>query len=550
MIKDKIIENLKKAIKEKILIDVSIPENEKFGHYSTNVALRLAKEKKANPINIAQEIFGSINNAAPKGFFEKIEVVNPGFINFWIKPEVLQKELKEILNKKSAYAKASADKGKIQIEFISANPTGPLTIGNGRGGFFGDALANILKFSGHNVVKEYYVNDAKNSTQIKELGKTGIGKGTTYLTNNLKSKIIKAKLVIKKLKEKNPQNLEGEVGHLLAKEIQKDNQKFIEKILKIKFDKWFSEQSLYDKKEIEKTLNEFKKKKLVYEKEGALWFKSSQFGDSEDRVLIRSPRLAGQAGEPTYFLPDLAYHFDKFKIRKFNKVIDIWGADHHGYIARMKAGIKALGIESGKLTVIITQLARLVKGGKEFKISKRKGTYVTMEDLIKEIGLDAARFFFLMSAPDTHMNFDLDLAKEKSMKNPVYYVQYAAVRAQSIIKKTKSLKLKAKSKVDFKLLNTKEDLDLIRILARFPEIVQETALNYNPQALARYSIELAKQFHNFYEKERVIGPSFADATAGREEKELATARLVLVQATLVVFKNIFSLLGISMPKKM
>ena len=356
--------------------------------------------------------------------------------------------------------------------------------------------------------------------------------------------------MIKKLKEKNPQNLEGEVGHLLAKEIQKDNQKFIEKILKIKFDKWFSEQSLYDKKEIEKTLNEFKKKKLVYEKEGALWFKSSQFGDSEDRVLIRSPRLAGQAGEPTYFLPDLAYHFDKFKIRKFNKVIDIWGADHHGYIARMKAGIKALGIESGKLTVIITQLARLVKGGKEFKISKRKGTYVTMEDLIKEIGLDAARFFFLMSAPDTHMNFDLDLAKEKSMKNPVYYVQYAAVRAQSIIKKTKSLKLKAKSKVDFKLLNTKEDLDLIRILARFPEIVQETALNYNPQALARYSIELAKQFHNFYEKERVIGPSFADATAGREEKELATARLVLVQATLVVFKNIFSLLGISMPKKM
>ncbi|MEK7149710.1 MAG: arginine--tRNA ligase [Patescibacteria group bacterium] len=556
MIKSEIQKIVSKALRQvqdkPFEAEIFVPENENFGHYSTNVALRLAKERKANPMQMAQKITDNLR-LTTDNIFEKIEVAAPGFINFWIKPEVLQKELKEILNKKEKYGRLTLMSGvrqtqgkKIQIEFISANPTGPLTIGNGRGGFFGDALANVLKFNGYNVVKEYYINDAKNSTQIKELGKTGTGKGTTYLTKNLKSQISNLKNKIKKLKSKNILNLEGEVGHLLAKEIHKDNQKFIEKILKIKFDKWFFEQSLYDKSSVEKTLNEFKKKNLVYKKDGALWFKSSKFGDLEDRVLIRS------AGEPTYFLPDLAYHWDKFKIRKFNKVIDIWGADHHGYIPRLKAGIKAFGIEPGKLTVIITQLARLVKGGKEFKISKRKGTYVTMEDLIKEIGLDAARFFFLMSAPDTHMNFDLDLAKEKSMKNPVYYVQYAAVRAQSILRKSKINPPVGGQmlKVDFNLLNTKEDLDLIRILARFPEIVQETALKYNPQALARYSIELAKQFHNFYEKERVIGPSFADATAGREEKELAAARLVLVQAAIIIFKNIFSLLGISMPKKM
>lgn len=555
MIKDEIIKIVSKALQQvqgnPLEAEIFVSEKEEFGHYSTNVALKLAKINPlaGGPMELANNITGLINKTMPE-LFKKVEVVQPGFINFWVSDEILKKELKEILNKKEKYgqSKVKGQKSKVQVEFISANPTGFLTIGNGRGGFFGDALANILKFTGYKVVKEYYINDAKNSTQIKELGKTGIGKGKTYLTTDLKKQITKRKSAIKKLtlrqapakgearngRQGKLKNLEGEVGHLLAKEIHKDNQKFIEKVLKIKFDKWFSEQGLYNKKEVEKALDEFKRKKLVYEKEGALWFKSKQFGDSEDRVLIRS------TGEPTYFLPDLAYHYDKFKIRKFNKVIDIWGADHHGYIARMKAGIKALGIEPEKLTVIITQLARLVKGGKEFKISKRKGTYVTMEDLIKEIGLDAARFFFLMSAPDTHMNFDLDLAKEKSMKNPVYYVQYAAVRAQSILRKSN---VKGQlSKVNTGLLNTKEDLDLIRVLARFPEIIEESAKNYNPQAVVRYSIELAKQFHNFYEKERVSGVEL--------DKNLSAARLVLVGAVLVIFKNIFSLLGISLPKKM
>ncbi|MBI5079310.1 arginine--tRNA ligase [Candidatus Wolfebacteria bacterium] len=550
MIKEKIVDCLKKTI---VFLpftpDVFIPENEQFGHYSTNVALKLAKLSKKKPLEVAENLKSSILNLK-SDFFQKIEVAPPGFVNFWLSEKVLQDELKDILKQKEKYGRSTlrqAQGKKVQIEFISANPTGPLTIGNGRGGFFGDVLANILKFVGHKVAREYYVNDAKVSAQIKELGKTAMGEGKTYSTKNLESQIAKIGAKLKNLSaswrtKKLKNDLYGEAGYLLAQEIQKNNKKFIEKILKIKFDKWFSEESLYQNGSVNKILSELKKKNLVYEKDGALWLKTSDFSDSEDRVLVRKSRLAGQVGEPTYFLPDLAYHLNKFKIRKFNKVIDIWGADHHGYEPRLRAGLKALGIfenGDGKFQVIITQLARLIRNGEEVKMSKRKGEYITLEDLIKEIGLDAARFFFLMSSPGTHMNFDLSLAKEKSLKNPVYYAQYAAVRCQSILRKAKSEKRKAK--INFNLLSTKEDLDLMRMLARFPEIIEEAAENYNPQILARYSMDLARQFHNFYEKEKVIG---------LDNKETVFARLILIEAALTVFKNIFSLLGVSLPRKM
>jgi len=536
MIKERIKKIIKDAVGEEAEIFVS--ENEKFGHYSTNVALRLAKEKSKKPMEIAEKITNDLRSTT-HDFFEKIETASPGFINFWLSEKTLQNELKEILKKKNAYGKAISDKREtsfINVEFISANPTGPLTIGNGRGGFFGDVLANILKFSGNKIIKEYYVNDAKNSTQIRELGKTGLGLGETYSTPELKKiiKKLKPKIsnIILRCAQDAPQSVAGEVGYLLASEINKQNKKFVEKVLKIKFDKWFSEESLYKSGAVKKLLSELKKKKLVYEKEGASWFKAKQFGDTEDRVLIRS------SGEPTYILPDLAYHADKFKKRKFSKTINVWGADHHGYIPRLKAGLKALGISEDRLRIIITQLVRLVKNGQEYKMSKRKGDYVTMEDLIKEVGLDAARFFFLMSAPDTHMNFDLDLAKERSMKNPVYYTQYAAVRCQSILQKANDKRRTINIK--FELLNTKEDLNLMRILARFPEIIEEAAQNYNPQILVRYSIDLARQFHNFYEKEHVIG----------ERADLMSARVELIKATKTIFEILFKLLGISYPKKM
>ncbi|MEE8131487.1 MAG: arginine--tRNA ligase [Candidatus Paceibacterota bacterium] len=552
MVKVKIINYLKEVVKEPVSIEVFVPDNEKFGHYSTNVALKLAKLRKQNSMTVAEEIKSVLSRVVVKDFFKKIEIAPPGFINFWLSEKTLQDKIKEILKKEKKYGqqlKAKSSKLKaISIEFISANPTGPLTIGNGRGGFLGDALANILKFQGNKVVKEYYINDAKASTQIRELGKTAVGIGKSYKTKDLELKI-------KKLGPKKAKNY-SDAGYLLAKIIQEDNKKFIENKLKIKFDKWFSEENLYKSGAVEKLLGELKKKNLIYKKDDAIWFKSKQFGDNEDRVLVRQPRVAGQAGEPTYFLPDLAYHLNKFKIRKFNKVIDIWGADHHGYSPRLKAGLKAFGIADEKLKIIISQLVRLIKKGKETKMSKRKGEYVSLEELIDEVGLDAARFFFLMYSPNTHMDFDLDLAKEKSLENPVYYVQYAAVRCDSILKKPKfqspnSKQIPKPKFQNLKLLNTKEDLNLIRMLVRFPEIIEEAAQNYSPQILVRYSLDLARQFHNFYEKEHIIADLRGlNADQYRQSMDFMFARLALIQATLVIFKNTFNLLGITLPKKM
>ncbi|MFA5083824.1 MAG: arginine--tRNA ligase [Candidatus Paceibacterota bacterium] len=526
MLKTKILDCLKKIIEESIPIEISVPENEKFGHYSTNAALRLAKIRGEKPMEIANKINSELRIKNSE-LFGKIEVAPPGFVNFWLSEKVLQNELKDLLKKKEKYGslKASGNR-KINIEFISANPTGELTIGNGRGGFLGDVLARILEFAGCRISREYYVNDAKVSTQIKELGKTALGEGISYKTKNLELKIEKLGPKLKKLTDY------GEAGYLLAKEIQKENKKFIEKDLKIKFDSWFSEENLYQGRTIEKLLQDLEEKKLVYKKDGALWFTTKDFGDSEDRVLIRTTE------EPTYFLSDLAYHLNKFQIRKFDKAIDIWGADHHGYLPRLKAGLRALGIPEDKLMAIITQLVRLRKGNEEVKMSKRSGEFITLKDLIGEVGLDAARFFFLMSSPDTHMDFDLDLAKEKSLKNPVYYVQYAGVRIQSILAKIKIIN--KKSEIDYKLLDTPEDINLMRMLARFPESVEAAAGNYNPQALVRYALDLSREFHNFYEKEKILG----------EKQDLMVARLELIKATQIVFKNLFNLLGINLPEKM
>ncbi len=544
MIKSKIENYLKKAVKKETDFELFIPENEKFGHYSTNVALKLAKTLNKEPMKIAEEIDAQLKKQSKFfGLINETKIAPPGFINFWIAPGALQNEIKEILKKREKYGPGQPRRKSqsVQIEFISANPTGPLTIGNGRGAFLGDVLVNVLKFSGFKVSREYYINDAKVNTQIKELGKTGLELSILYLTDALKNIITNLKSRIHKLKLKHQKNLEGEVGYLIAKEIQKGNRNFIKKSLKIKFDNWFSEENLYKSGAIDKLLKELEGKNLTHNKDGAIWLKTKNFGDREDRVLVRQPRLAGQAGEPTYFLPDLAYHCNKFKTRKFNKVIDIWGADHHGYEPRLRAGLRIFKIADEKFKVIITQLVRLVKSGREMRMSKRKGEYITLEDLIKEVGLDAARFFFLMYSPDTHMDFNLDLAKERSLKNPVYYVQYAAVRCQSISKKAKiNIKISDVPRLKFNLLNTPEDSNLMRLLGRFPEVVEETARNYNPQILVRYSLDLARQFHNFYEKERIIGA----------EKDLMLARLGLNQAILIIFKNIFSLLNISLPRRM
>jgi len=519
---------------------VEMPTEKSFGDYSTNVAFKLAAKKEKHPIAVAQKLAEEIKKADKAELFEKIEAVAPGFINFWLSKNALQEELGAILKEKGNYGKTQIAKGKsqkINIEFISANPTGPLTLGNGRGAFLGNTLANILEAVGHKITREYYVNDAKSSNQIKELGKTTIGKGTTYLTNYLRKKLktngLKLKTLTKKIKDND--QLYGEAGHLIAQEIHKDNKKFIENELKIKFDVWFSEDSLYQQSLTEKILEILKKAGLAYEKEGALWFKATLFGDNEDRVLVR------WTGEPTYFLSDIAYHFNKLIDRKFDKVIDIWGADHHGYVARLKAGLKAIKINPDKLFVIITQLVRLVRGKKEVKMSKRKGIYVTLAELIKKVGKDASAFFLLMNSPDSHMNFDLKLAAEKSLKNPVYYAQYAAVRCGSILKKSKikNQKSKLQSK-NLNLLTADSELNLIRELIKFPDIMIRTAKDYEAHRLTHYTLDIARSLHDFYEKERVI----------IDDKKLMAARLALVSATKIVLENLFGILGISAPKKM
>ena len=525
-----------KAIQKKyrgvshVEFSVSIPDGPEYGDYATNAAFLLAKKLQKPPLDIARELAAE---CAEEKMFKKVSVAASGFINFWLSDEVLYGELGEILQKKNTYGKLQTTNYKlstINIEFISANPTGPLTIGNGRGAFLGDVLANILSFSGSKVTREYYINDAKASTQIQELGKAILRRSEAYpgpYTDSIKVGLKKKYATLSEMGG-------DTVGYLAAQEIQKDNKKTVEKILKIKFDVWYSEEKLYKNRLVQKTLNALNGNGVMYQKDGAMWFRASEFGDSEDRVALRT------GGAPTYFLPDVAYHFDKLTKRKFQKVIDILGADHHGTFPRVVAGLRALGLDAESVTPIFTQIARLTRSGKEVKMSKRRGEFVTLEELIKEVGLDAARYFFLEKSPDTHMDFDLDLAKEQSVKNPVYYIQYAHARITSIFNKVKNRGIFNFQFSIFKLLKEDEELSLIKKLIQFPEVVADTANDYQVHRLTRYAYELARVFHNFYEKHRVI----------TDDKELTQARLAFVKATQVVLQNVLGLLGISAPKKM
>ena len=528
---------LQKAIKEKIGIEVFASEKENFGHYSTNMAFKFTPTNKASsgmagktPFEIAKEIASKLSSppTSSKSIFAKIEAVSPGFVNFWLKPEILQNELKAILKQKNKYGSLkhqtpNTKHRTINLEFVSANPTGPLTMANGRAGFYGDVLANVLENSGHKVTREYYINDAGN--QIKLLGESILaaeGK-IPWKDEYYKGEYVKDLVKSLKLKVK---NYDGEkIGKKAAKILFKEIKKSL-KNAGIKHDIWFSEdKNLHKKGELKKTLKFLKGKKVVYEKDGAMWLK--------DAVLIKSD------GNPTYFLADLAYHYDKFLKRKFDLAIDIWGADHHGYKARMESGIRALGVKPKRLKILITQLVRLISKGKEVKMSKRAGEFVTLDDLLKEVGLDAARFFFLMHSLDTHMDFDMDLAKERSQKNPVYYVQYAFVRCLHILRKATSDKRQATNN-NLKMLNSITEIKLMLELMKFPDVLAQTVKDYQVHRLTEYAARLARSFHNFYEKERVI-----DA-----EPETAQARLALVSATKIALENLFSILGISKPKKM
>lgn len=510
-------------------IQIEHPEEKIHGDYATNVAMVIAKEVKKEPMEIAN-ILGSRLQVLGDRFFEKIEVVKPGFINFFLSKEYLQKQVNEILKQQEKFGQLKIGKNKkVNVEFISANPTGPLHIGNGRGAFFGDCLANILEKAGYKITREYYINDAGASRQIVTIKDTvsqvakesrniepqAAHRELPYYSDYLQEKISKLRIPNK-----------------VVSSIQKDTKNFIENKLKIKFDNWISEEKdLYQKSKVDKIKIWLEDKGLVYEKDKAKWLKTSEYGDVKDWVIVR------ETGEPTYLLSDIAYHKDKFD-RKFNKIINIWGADHQGHISKIKAAAKILGYK-GDLDILISQVVRLKRG----KISKRKGEIITLEWLIDEVGLDPCRFIYLMKSLDTQMEFDVELAKEKSAKSPVYYVQYAYARIHSILAKSKSKNQKAKLQIknqNLKLLIHPNELDLIKQLIRLPEVVEDTAKDYQVQRLPQYAIDLAIVFHQFYRDCRVIS----------DDKALTQVRLSLILATKTVLKNILDLMGVLAPERM
>ena len=515
-------EQIKNLIKKASSIDnfsVEISNNKSHGDCSTNVALILAKKLGKNPKEVAEGIKAKIRS----DLFSKIEVAGPGFINFFIAENYLKKQLSIILKEKNKFGNLKIGKGqKVNVEFVSANPTGPLTLGNGRGGFGGDVLANVLNKAGYKVTREYYINDM--GAQIKKLGHSVIGdaeavyKGEYIL--NLRNKI------------KRPKGYPDpeKVGEKAAKIILDKMIKPSLKKMGIKFDVWFSEKDLYKKGEVDKAIMELTKKGFTYESERAVWFKSKDIGDDKDRVLARAD------GIKTYFASDIAYLKNKFK-RGFGKLIMFLGADHYGYIPRLKAASHAFGFEKDNIDDIVMQLVRLFENGKEVRMAKRTGIYVTIDELIDEVGLDVARFFFLMISSNTHMNFNLDLAKEKSEKNPVFKVQYAYARLSSILRKAGKLNIK---NPNFKLLTEPSELELIKELIKFPEIIEDTAKDYQTQRLPQYAMSLTDAFHKFYENCRVISA----------DKKLTMARLALVVATKIVLKNTLDLIGVSAPEKM
>lgn len=550
--KEKIAKALKEIIPEEILIEIIIPEQESNGHYSTNVAFLLSKERKMPPMIVAETLSKEVLKIVPPGFFERVSVAPPGFLNFWISDGAWREELLEVLKRKDKYGKVVSQlrsgqkvaprgtrdefaRKRIQIEYVSANPTGPLTLANGRGGFFGDVLSNVLEWAGHKVEREYYVNDTGN--QILALGKSLLaalglnvgqdsGEKNLYVGDYIGEWAKKHKSVVLRNKN-NPLKL----GQIAARDFLKAIRRALQKEAGINFDRWTSEdKQIYKKGFVEKARRFFERENLSYPKEGALWLKTTSFGDDKDRVIVTSD------GYPTYFLAD-AGHYLETKKRGFHAKINILGPDHYGYVARIQAAAKILGLPESE--VIITQAVRLMRGGEEVKMSKRKGSFVTFEELVREVGRDAARFFFLMHSVDSHMDFDLALAKERSRKNPVYYLQYAYVRCANILRKS-GVKINT-LKVNLEFLDTREDLALVRLFVRLPEILRETAIDYQVHRIARYALELARAFHNFYEKERVLG---------EKKEEVAKARLALVGAAKIIFENVFDILGISKPKKM
>jgi arginyl-tRNA synthetase len=528
------IKNLIKKVLKELKIDfdafqiiVDYPKNDAFGDYTTNVAMVLGKTLKKNPMEIAESIISKMKKISAKSepAFDW-EVVKPGYINFYLSKKYLQDKVSEINKAGGKYGNSQIGKGiKVNDEFISANPTGPLHLGNGRGGFLGDVISNVLKKTGYQVRKEYYVNDA--GEQVIKLGHSVLKDEDAVYAGEYIDKLNKKLEDIKDVKKIGEKSADIILNEIIKKTVAEE--------MKIEEMNYISERDLYTKKKVDEALKILKRKKLTYESEGALWLKTSKFGDEKDRVLKK------QDGNYTYFASDCGYLLYKIG-KKFNRIIEIWGADHHGYIQRFKAAARALGFE-GEIEFIIVQLVKLVKDGKEVRMSKRAGNVVYIDELIGKVGYDVTRFFFLMYSPDTHMNFDLKLAQEKSEKNPVYYVQYAHARISSILAKYKveSSKYKAEKEATLSLLTHGKELNLIRELNKFPALIEEISATYEVHKLPYYAVKLADKFHSFYNDLIVLDEKNPGQTR---------ARLELARAVRIVLAETLRLIGVSAPNKM
>jgi arginyl-tRNA synthetase len=543
-IREKIIESLQEALKKikvkkysKILLER--PKEREHGDFSTNVAFFLVKELKKSPQEIAKRLVEDIR-PDPK-IIKKVEETK-GFINFFLTEELLFENLVQVLKKERDYGRSKIGKDKrIQIEMVSVNPTGPLHIGHGRGAAFADTLANILEASGYQVEREYYINDI--GTQMENLGKSLrtrylelLGEKVEFPEYGYQGEYLGE--IARRLKDREGDRRRKEKIDFFTQYAYLDIIESIKKDLedfRIRIDSWRRESDLRKKGKVTEVIKDMEEKGYLYEKEGALWFRSSQFGDEKDRVIRKKD------GSLTYLASDVAYHEDKFK-RGFNHLINIWGADHHGYVERIQAAVSALGYPKENLDIILYQLVNLTRSGKPVAMSTRRGEFITLREVMDEVGRDVLRFFFCMRSSYSHLDFDLELAKRESPENPVYYVEYAHARISSIFKKAKEGKVKRKKvqEIDLKLLHTPEEKSILKLLVLFPDIVSSCARSYEVHSIPNYLVELASEFHSFYNKHRVLG----------EDEKLTQARLVLVEGVRIVLRNGLKLLGIEAPEKM
>ena len=525
--------------------NIEKPANSANGDFSSNIALAGAKAFKKAPRMIAQSIAENID--LEDTLFEKVEIAGPGFLNFYLSQRYYSEIVKDVINKGDAYGASDYGNGKkVLVEFVSANPTGPMHIGNARGGAIGDCLAAVLEKAGYNVSREFYVNDAGNqiekfatSLEVRylQLYKDGIEipedayKGADIIEH---AKNFAAEYGDRFVEASSEERRKALVDFALPKNIAGLERDLLQ--YRIKYDNWFKESTLHADGSVAKIIEKFKELGVTYEQDGALWFKASEFGNDKDVVLIRAN------GIPTYIVPDIAYHYNKLVTRGYDKAVDVLGADHHGYVPRMKAALSALGIDENRLDCVIMQMVRLVRDGETIKLSKRSGKAIALTTLLDEIPIDAARFFFNLREPNSHFDFDLDLAAQETSQNPVYYVQYAHARICSIIKKAENsgVTLRTPTDAELDLLTSAEETELIRHLSSLTDEVITAAKTYDPARITHFVIELATLFHKFYNAQRVIA----------DDEGLMQARLYLCIAVKDTIKNILTMLKISVPESM